>query len=147
MPSNSKRGRSRSRSGSVSGGRASDGSADAPRTAGKNAKAIVGFGLSLVALVPPVWLGYSFATDYDSWFGGHGLFLDDSAFTLFFVIFLLVPSELVMLVPAFILSRLGAARAKRDNLPYGSFARSGLIISTVATLLVAACVVFSFVNA
>lgn len=108
---------------------------------GRNGRAIAGFVLSLAAIVAPIWLGYSFAANYDEWFVGSGLFGSNAGFTALLVIFIFLPGELILLVPAFLLSLAATKRAKRNQQPNPPLVTASLIISTVATVLLVAVVV------
>ena len=114
---------------------------------GRNGRAIAGFVFSLAAIVPPVWLGYSFAANYDEWFAGYGLFGSNAGWTALFVIFIFLPGELILLLPAFILSLTGTKRAKRNEQPRPPLVTASLIISTIATVTLAAVVVVAVVGA
>lgn len=108
----------------------------------RNGPAIAGFILSLVALLPPIWLSYSFATNYDEWFDeGLALYGANALWTVLFVIFIFVPGELLLLAPAYVLSATGISRARSSEQPRGSLGIAGLTISIVATILLAAIVV------
>lgn len=97
----------------------------------RNGCAIAGFIVSLVAIIPLAGLAYSFGAHHDYWFAAEL----DTAVTVLFVLFIFAPGELILLISAFILSLIGTRRAKKQELQNGSLGISGLIISTIATIL------------
>ena len=123
-----------------------------PTSNERNSGAVAGFILSLVALIVPSWLAYSFASNYDGWFTGttevlpYWLSFDRAASTALFVLFVVLPFECLLLAPALIFSIHGASRSKRYALPYGPLAVTGIVISAVALIMLAGVVTTALIG-
>lgn len=109
---------------------------------------VAGFVLSLVALVPPAWLAIEFAIDHDGWFSNEsdGAFFSGAFWSAFFVIFLVIPVELLLAGSGFVLSLLGIKRVSQTNSRMRHFGVAGTVISAVAILAMAAITVFAIAN-
>ena len=104
----------------------------------------VGLGLAVAASVLPVWLTYQFSYNYDYWFGGYGFFLDPSAVTALIMLLFFLPLEAMMLVPAFILSRMGLRRSKTGSPLVRRVSIAGLAVVAVAAVAAVALTVFAW---
>ena len=114
----------------------------------QNRQAIIGLALSLLAVVPPAWLAYEFAVNPEEWLEeGSGLYGDTSVFTAFFVTLVVIPFELALLTPAYILSSKSSRWARRESQSKGAVGTTGLIVSVAATALLTVVVIVAYANA